>query len=165
MKVVKALLILALIIAAAVLIPLRRAQRAFASRTAVPAYAVAPRASLRRRPGHADRVAKPRVREEKATVIECAVRGRGTVRPPRRQDRSAATEHRRGASETVRQAPSLKDHARTVGGDDVAPWFVGPAPATRPPQPCLSASPVRTLAVASQADADTPVPPPRTSAL
>ena len=168
MKLFKAVLVLALVSAAAVLIPLRRAQRAFASHAAVPAYAAAPRPSLRRRPGAARSVAKPRVSSEQSAVVESAsLRGRATVRTPRRQEKLASAEHRRGDHDTGQRAPSLKGQvsAGATATSEVGDCLVDPPGATRPSHQSHLLSPVSQLAAASQADCDTPVPPPRTAAL
>jgi hypothetical protein len=169
MKLFKAVLVLALVSAAAVLIPLRRAQRAFASHAAVPAYAAAPRPSLRRRPGTARSVAKPRVSSEQSAVVESAsLRGRATVRTPRRQEKLASAEHRRGDHDTGQRALSLKGQSSAgaaTATSEVGDCLVDPPGATRPSHQSHLLSPVSQLAAASQADGDTPVPPPRTAAL
>ena len=135
------LLVLALVFAAAVIVPLRRAQRAFPSRSDVAAVVSAPRPSLRRRPSAA-RVITRRIQESQSqSIVSASVDGKSKqerVSPAvKRARRVVAAEH-----DQMLDCVDVRVHPEQA-------YALGPCPA-----PCVT----------TQVVADIPKPPPRRAA-
>jgi hypothetical protein len=162
MTLLKAIVCLALIFAAVVLFPLRRAQQAFAPRGAGATVASAPRPKFRRRPGRALAAIRRHhavVASEFATAVK--------VKAPRRRRTASTVSHVRSA-QLSRHAmkPSSPGHAPAAHAADSGAThfdFAPPGRAVRPPEPECARTPVANppLSVTPQAVGDIPVPPPK----
>jgi len=159
----KVLLILPLVFAAAVLVPLRRAQRAFPVRSQLAGISAAPRALMRRRPS------SPR-----AVLNPVRMAARILAQPPVTADGVTGEAARRGVSvskalpllggkrlgsvfASLRQGATLADHD---GGGDRMVDCVDSDIHLRPPG---TPRPNPSTAVAVRPAADVPVPPPKAS--
>jgi hypothetical protein len=154
MKLPKVVLILALVYAAAVLIPLRRAQRLFATPSATLSLRSATRQSLRRR------TTGPRVVVRKAVDSQdtsAASRDATTPAVPRR--RLAALNAQRSTVEK-QQSVTAAERAGTLAHADCDRFIERDAIDLRPQALSQSAF-VEGLFVATQAVADLTAPPPK----
>jgi hypothetical protein len=163
MTLLKATLCLALIFAAVVLIPLRRAQQAFAPRSGGLAVASVPRFKLRRRLGRTLTAAQ---REQPPKL--CEVTAPTKVKAPRRRRTISTVSHARSAP-TLLQSHKQSPHAgATAPAAAHAAFhcdFAPPGRATRLAEPecVMTAAASAPLSATTQAVGDTPVPPPKSA--
>ena len=158
----KVLLILPLVFAAAVLVPLRRAQRAFPVRSQLAGISAAPRALMRRRPSSPRAVLNP-VRMAARILAQPPVTADGVTGEAARRGVSVSKalplggKRFAGAFAGLRPGPTLDDHD---GGGDRMVDCVDSDIHLRPPG---TPRPNPSTAVAVRPAADVPVPPPKAS--
>jgi hypothetical protein len=166
MKLSRSLIVLALVTAAAVLIPLRRARAAFAPCAAVAGTTPAPRGSMRRRPSRPSpvpRVQPPAHRQDVSVSTTTATprvgkaRRRGVTDAPARDAARQAAAH---CGLSVTKAPG-----HDAPGGDAGDCVVDAAPRPSRQDQVSSRVPTSRAAAATQAVADVPKPPPKQAAL
>lgn len=145
----KLAIVFGLILAAAVIIPLRRAQIAFAAHAARARGSVAPRPTMRRR----------LIRPEVVSPREAGCQRQNTA-----EYACAAAKASNGAVERqIKARPAVsavKHHGQTVAHD--VDWLApGRTSGMSPPERLCSVAPAPQLAAASQAFGEIPHPPPR----
>ena len=171
MNLSRSLIVLALVTAAAVLIPLRRARAAFAPCAAVPGATPAPRGSMRRRPNRPialPKVQPPAPRQDlNASTTSTAprvgkARRRSVTSGPRHNATRDATRHATGHS----CCPSVtKASAHDAPGGDAGDCVVETAPRAWRQERVSSRISTSRAAAVTQAVADVPKPPPKQACL
>ena len=161
-------IVLAIVLSAAVMTPLRRAQRAFGTYAAGPRHTATARPSLRRRLDRAGAVSRQDTRHEARhlstrTTVGAAVGRRG------RRDLAASVSAgaRRGSDRqvTAKPSPSFSKQAGPSVSHGAGDCVPDRSATVFPPEPIDSSDPIPRLVAATQVVDDIPDPPPRHSTL
>ena len=161
-------LVLALSLAAAVLLPLRRAQRALAMHSSQPGLTSAPRPSLRRRPVRPSTLPRPETRPERELTRTDGVLPFTTIARP--APRALSASPWRGPlpekQPALRNSPTVPAHLATRCAcgrvtDDEGDRMVHGIDGVPPSQQSIPAAPAWRLVAETQVHEDTPHPPPR----